>query len=148
MAHRRAGPGPDGTIYWLGVDRLFFSVAAPAPSAAQQTCQPRIHPGAAADGDLRARSSDERGRRRIATWRDQLQRRTHLLLGRIEHRPPRLDLTNWPKGAVLGSYQSLPKETVIQSTWLYNRLGGNMKHGRAHCCRGSISSLMRIKIPF
>ena len=74
----------------------FATAAAIAGSPAQEAWQPRVCAGASSDGDLRPRRSNPCHRRRLAAGHDQLRCGKHLLLCRIERRPPRLDMENYP----------------------------------------------------
>ena len=55
-----------------------------------------VYPGASAAGDLRSQRSIHRCRRRTAHEHHQLRCRAPSGALRIERRPPRLDLQNWP----------------------------------------------------
>jgi hypothetical protein len=79
-----------------GSCRSASPTAAAAGSAAEEARQPRVCAGAAADGDLRPRGSNSAIEDALQLGTISFDAVKHLLLCRIERRPPRLDMENYP----------------------------------------------------
>jgi len=115
-ARAEIGASTSGAASRLGSARRVRLAPSAPGSAHGQARQTGVRPGPAITGDLPPRRTLWSGSRRRWPGRDRLRCVKHLVLCRIERRPPRLDLTVYPY---------LPRAVVATTS-------GQELHGPAH----------------